>query len=66
MHNAEQDEKAGQTGTSSLRLTGAQAVPDRVPHHVPSQVKVCLQTLQAFECHLRLANHLSGSSMHNS
>ncbi|KAA6424974.1 MAG: hypothetical protein FRX49_05148 [Trebouxia sp. A1-2] len=39
MHNAEQDEKAGQTGTSSLRLTGAQAVPDRVPHHVPSQVK---------------------------
>ena len=54
MHNAAQNKMAGQTGASSLRLTGTEAVLDRVPHHAPSQVKVCLQTVQASEYHLCL------------
>ncbi len=60
MHNAAQTELAGQTGASSLRATGTEAVLDIVPYHAPSQVKLCLQTLQASECHLCLANHLPG------
>ena len=66
MHNAAQNQMAGQTGASSPRLTGTEAVLDRVPHRAPSQVKVCLQTsLQASKCHLRLANHVPGSWYHN-
>ena len=65
MHDAAQNEMAGQTGASSLRLTGAEGALDRMPHHAPSQVKVCLQTLQASECHLCLANHLPGSWYYN-
>ncbi len=49
MHNAAQTEMAGQTGASSLRATGTEAVLDRVPYHAPSQVKLCLQNLQASE-----------------
>ena len=60
MHTAAQTEMAGQTGASSLRATGTQAVLDIVPYHAPSQVTLCLQTLQAFVCHLCLANHLPG------